>query len=583
MPERRPTLARGVVVPTVVAGVVYGVLGLFFSNFLRDSATLGFGFLAAWLAFVAARVLGHLDRPRGYGLFARHVLTGVSVGFAGFAVVRGIFVEGPAPWMLLGGFGFGLYRAHRALLKDAREKEDAPRVLGLFHPKDLQALAVLATGYALLGLAGAMVLRALLGFVPGGGQMLAVAVAAYALHGARLLLAFAAEERGTPRAGSVAWLKANALQNAIVVLLLVAYAVFRTRLQGLVPYFPLVEFGLGVAIFGFVLARLRAKLRKEGSLLPTASEARDHERVVSELREPDFDSVARPVTRFIESGVGKEEYAHVVLQALPGGDARAETLRAQVLAHREPPRPPPLALEWALAAGAALTLGLGVAAFTLGHLVLRAPMPHPMLLALLLSSFALYAQQDVARAHHRPWLAMGIAAAGVALLFLDFLLFAADVGSIASVPNFVWGVVAAICALMLGMPGWASYKLDKRLRAGDIVDARRLAPALELQRELQAARKRAATMALAAFTMLLPAPWLAGWLAERGIIPSGFPDFFDDVLAVGICVAVTFGAAALVRFYGLTRGRPLVLAREKSKRERRLTLHRQLMRSIERS
>ena len=584
MAEAKPTVGRAVVLPSVLAAVGLGVAGLFLSTFLRDEATLFLGFGLAWVSFAAGRTFAFFDRPRGYGLFARYLLTGLSFGFAGFAFLRGVFEEGPAPWLVLAGFGVGLYRAHRALLKDAREKaDDARRWLRVFHPKDVQALAVLVVGYAILGVSAFMVLRAFLGFLPGGGQLLAIVAVAYALHGVRLLLGFAAEERSAAEAGAIGWLKANALQTGIVALLLVAYAMFRGRLSVAVPFFPLVEFGLGVAIFGFVLAKLRAKLRKDGTLLATASEARDHERVVAELREADYDIVARPVTRFIESGLGKDEYAQAVVYSYGVEDARAQHIRTQVLAHREPPRAPALAMEWGLAAGGALTLGLAIAAFALGMVLLNAPLPYPFFLALLFVAFGVYAQQDIARSHHRPWLALGIAASGTGLLFLDFLLFAAEIASLAVVPGLIWSIVLGIVALMVGIPGWSAWKQHQRLEKGDVVDARRLAPALELARDLQTARKRAATMAIAAFVALLPAPWLAGWLAARGIIPSGFPDFFDDVLAVAIWIIAAFGAAALVRFYGLTRGRPQLLAREKAKRDRRLTLHRQVMQSIERS
>ena len=576
MAEPKPTLGRAVVLPTVVAAVGFGVLGLFLSTFLRDGGVLALGLIAAWASFGIGRMLGFADRPRGYGLVARHVLTGVAFGLAGWAFLRGVFVEGPAVWALVAGAGFGIYRSHRALLKDASERQDGRRWLRLFHPKDVQALVVLLAGYAIVGLAGFMILGSLLRFVPGSGQMLAVATAAYALHGARLLLGFAAEERGTTEGGVVGWLKANALQNAIVVLILVGYAVFRGRLAPAIPYFPLVEFGLGVAVFGFVLARLRAKMRKEGSLLATSSDARDHERVLSELREPDYDVVARPVTRFIETGLGKDEYANVVAPASP--DARAT-----ILAHREPPRPPPIALEWALAAGGAMSLALAIAAYVLGRALLQAEPPFPLILALLFASFGVYAQQDAARAHHRPRLAVGLAAAGTALLFIDFLVFAAEVGELRDVPGIAWGGVALVASVMLGVPALAAWRQIKRMEQGNVVDARRLAPALELSRELQRTRKRAATMALTAFVILLPAPWLAGWLAERGIIPSGFPSFFDDVLAVAIWIVAAFGASALVRFYGLTRERPALVAREKAKREHRLTLHRQVMSALERS
>lgn len=582
----KPSLARGVILPSLLGVIGFGVLGLFLSKLLGDSITLAFGLGLGCTSFVAGRILGHLDRPRGRGVFLRHVLAGVALGFVGWAVLRSIFLSGPGwpwtPWWVLaGGFGVGLYRSHRALLQQARGAEDARRVWGVFHPRDLEALAVLMLGYAIVGVTGFLVFRAFSGLIPGAGKMLTIATAVYALQGARLLLRFASEERASS-GGWVGWLKANALQNAIVVLLLVAYAVFRDELATSVPFFPLVEFGLGIAVFGFVLARLRARMRREGAALGSASDAKDHVRVVTELREVDYDAIARPVTRFIEAGTGQAEYGEAVAAALPENDPRREPLLAPLRAHREPPRPPPLALPWAFAAGGAMALGLAVAAFTLGTRLLHADMPFPIILALVFVALGVYAQQDAARAHHRPWLGLAIASGGAGILFLDFLLFASTVGSIFGVPTLVWGIAGAIAAALLGVPAYAGWRLQQRLSRGLVVDARRVAPALEMQNEIQRTRKRAATMTFVALAILLPVPWLAGWLAGRNLIPEGFPTFLDDVLAVTIWVAAAFGIAAVVRFYGLTRGRPALLARERAKRARRLAVHRTLMQSLER-
>lgn len=587
MADAKPGFGRAVLLPTLLVGAGLGVLGLFLSTFLGDRGALTTGLIAAWVAYSAGRALGHADRPQGFGAFLQLLLAGTALGFVGATVLNALFLEGPGwpwtPWwVLMGGFGIGLYRAHKALLRQARATEaDAPRWLGVFHPKDIQALAVLMGGYALVGLAGLLVLRAFSGLIPGMGQFVTIAVAIYALHGARLLLGFASEERAQRGKGALGWIKANALQNAIVVLVLIAYLVFRDDLARSVPFYPLVEFGLGIAVFSFVLARLRSRLRRDGSILATASEARDHERILSELREADYDEVARPVTRFIESGLGANEYANTVRASAGLDDAATERALAPLRAHREPLRPPPIELEWSLAAGATMTMGLGIAAFALGYVLFEAPMPYPLLLMLLFLAFGAYAQQDAARAHHRPWLALGIAIAGTAVLFLDFLFFVVQNARLADVPGIVWGIVGGIAAAMIGFPALASWRLDKRIREGQAIDARRLAPALEMQRDLQATRKRASAMTIAAFVILLPVPWLAGWLGGRGIIPGDFPEFLDKLLAVVIWVLAAFGASAIVRFYGLTRARPKLLAREKAKRDRRIDVHRTIMQSIE--
>ncbi|HUR68020.1 MAG TPA: hypothetical protein VM370_02155 [Candidatus Thermoplasmatota archaeon] len=581
------SLGRAVILPSTLLGAGYGVLGLFLSTFLGDKGALAFGLGCGWIAFTAGRALAFYDVPKGRGTFLRHILTGVAFGFAGVAFLTAVFKQGPGwpwtPWwILLAGFGWGLHRSHKALLADARRiPDDAPRVWGLFARKDLEALAVLVLGYGILGLAAFLVFGAFAGFIPGAGKMLTIAIAVYALQGARHLLAFASEDRGSPTKGLVGWLKANALQAAILVLVLVSYAAFRDQLAATMPFFPLVEFGLGVAIFGFVLARLRARIQKEGAPLATASTARDHERVITELREADYDAVARPVTRFVESGIGAPEYADALLASLPQDDPRATAVRARLAQHREPPRKPPIEIEWGFAAGAAMTAGLVIAALLLGIRLLHADMPYPLFLALMFVAFGVYAQQDVARSHHRHRLAAGIAAAGATVLLLDFALFVAHVTDLASLPGLVWGIAIGGWAAMVGFPAFASWRAEKKTREGAMPDARRLSPALEVAKDIQRTRSRAATMTLVAFLILLPVPGLAGWLAQRHIIPAGAPEFLDDVLAVAIWVIVAFGASALVRFYGLTRGRPQVLAREKAKRDRRLAVHKDIMKTLD--
>ena len=565
-----PSLARAVVTPAAVAAAIFGALGLFLSTFLGDTRALAVGLVAGWLAYGLGRLAEHLDLPRGHGAVARQALLGLAIGLGGFAVLNGLFRLGPGwpwtPWAAVAaGLGHGLTRAHRPLLAQG---------------KHARALVLLLVGLAVLGLAGAYLLRTLLGFLPGG--LHAIVGALYVLHAARLLLAVAAEERVPVGKGAIAWLKANALQNAIVVLLLVAYLAFRAPLAATMPYFALVEYGFGVALFAFVLARLRGRLRREGSALPTASDARDHQRAVAELREPEHDAIARPVTRFVESGHAAHEYAAALASALPESDPRRAMLAERLSQHREPPRPPPLPLAWGLAAGGAIAVGLSIAGLVAG-LKLGSSMPIPLGMALVLLGFAIYAQQDVIRAHHRAWLAVGIAAIGTLVLLVAFLLFAGAAGPLSAVPRLVWGIVASIAALLVGLPAWTSWRHVRRLRAGGHADARRLAPAMEHAAWTQKARGSAATLLLVGAILLFPLPWLAASFAERGLFPAGFPLFLRNLLAVAMWVVAGFGAAALIRYHGLTRAREGLLAREREKRARRLALHRSLMQTLERT
>jgi hypothetical protein len=568
--ETRPTLAHAVVTPSAIAAAIFGFTGLFLSTFLGDAAALAMGLGAGWASYTAGRLAEHLDLPRGQGAVARQALLGLAIGFGGLALLHALFRGGPGwpwtPWVALAaGLGHGLARAHRPIVAEG---------------KHARAFGVLLVGLVVLGASGAFLMRTVLGFLPGGLQ--AILGALFALYGIRQLLAFAAEERAGAGRGFVAWLKANALQNAIVALLLVAYLAFRRDLAANMPYFALVEYGMGIALFGFVLARLRARLQRDGSALATSSEARDHERVVAELREGEHDAVARPVTRFVESGHAAHEYAAALASALPETDARRDVLAARVAGHREPPRAPPLPLASGLAAGLALSLGLGIAGLSAG-MRLGAEMPFPLVLALALLGFGVYAQQDVARAHHRVWLSLGIAAAGTGVLFLDFLIFAGGFGPLALVPGGVWGIVAVVAALLLGFPALSLWRHAKRLRAGTLVDARRLAPAKEHEADTQKARRSAATLLFVAFILLFPLPWLAASLAERGALDAGGLLLVRNLVGVAIWVVAGFGAAALVRYHGLTRARDALLAREREKRAQRLALHRTLMQTIERN
>lgn len=565
---------RGSVVPVIVlpafaALLVFGVATLLFSTFIGDKRALALGMGLGWTAFVAGRVVGWLDRPRAYAATLRSALTGAGVGLGFFGFLHAMFADGPGwpytpYWAILVGAGAGLARGHAPLVR----------------ARKWQALAALLAGVAATGVGGFLLYRAILApFL--GGQLLALIGAVYALWALRLLLAFAGEESdGAP--GLVGWLKANMLQNAIVVLVLAGYLVFRRDLARALLFFPLIEFGLGVAIFGFVLARLRSRVKREATELASASRARPHEQRVHELREGEYDVVAAPVTRFVESGLGAAEYAATLRAAAALDDARAARALAPLAAHREPPRAPALPMAWGFASVGLKALGLALAAWTLFDRVFRAPLPFSLILPLVMLAFGVYAMQDTARAHHRPWLALGVAGAGTGALFGSFLVFALSVGRLGEVPGFVWSVVALIGLVMLAVPAYSSWRQWQRLQRGATPDARRRTPALEMQLELQKQRRRAATLTSLGAILLLPVPWLADWLVSRNALPPDFPSAFSALLAVVVWGIAGFLGAALLRFYGVTRARPAVLAREKQKRARRLAVHEQVMTNLER-
>ena len=585
--EAKPNAVRTLGVPIVAATLVAVGIGVFGSGFLADPAPLVLGLCMAWALYAAGRGLLHWDVPRGNGAALQRVAAGGAVGLLLVGFLNALLEGGPGwpatPWWAFGlALSVGVWRAHRPMLKAARDKPAQGRLWGVFDRRELVALAVLVLGYAFAGLAAYRLFSAFGAAIPSAGKALTLGIVAYALYGARLLLAFASHDEATPGSGFVAWFKANLLRNALVAVVLVAYAVYRGDLARAVPSFPLVEFGLGVAVFAFVLARLRAHLRKGAADAPTTSDARDHRQKVDTLSEPDYDAVAGAVARFVETGRGQAEYLATVQHAAGLDEEQADFLLSPVRAHREPPAEPVLPYRAALAAyllGGACSVAATYAAFAR---LFEADAESCRIAAGIAASFVLYGMQAEARRRWRPGLAMAFAGAGVALLAGIFLFGMLDVADWLTMPMEAWLLVLLVVGFALGVPGSLSWRTWTRLRDGTLVAPPRPRPDAELAEGVKRARARVGYTAAVALVMLLAVPPVARWVAERGWGMDGFPAFYGDLMAVGVWVFLAVGGAALVRFVALGRARPAILAEQGRRRAARLALHQDVMSNLER-
>lgn len=580
-------LLRVVAIPSLAAGVVAIFLGAFLGAFVVDVGPLHVSLAAAWAFYAAGRGLLHWDVPKHAGAALQRVATGGALGLAGMGLLLALFEDGPGwpytpLWALALGFASGVSRSHKPLLARARGREAQGRLWGVFDRRELAALGILLFGYAMAGLALWRLFLAFSGVIPEAGKALTIGIALYALHGARLLLAFASHESGSQGAGFLGWFKANLLRNAIVVLLLVAYAVYRGDLSRSLPFFPFLEFALGMAVFTFLLARLRSRISREATDRATASDAQAHRQKVQTLAEPEYDAVAGPVSRFIETGRGQREYVETLraLAMLP--PAQADPLLAPVAAHREPYPQPVLPLGPAVAS-ALLSWGLGgVALLFLFLNVFDAPWKAGLVAALVLFGVGAYVTQGEARKRLRPWDAVGMAALGVVLVAGTIVYAVLETSGGMPIPAAFWWTTTSVSALALGVPAYLSWRLDKALREGTYVAPPREPPALELVKQLRAARQRAVVGAATLLGLLLLVPPVARWVAERGWGFEGFPQFYSDLMTAAFWVFAALVGGSLVRFWALRRARSGVLAEERRRRDARLSLHKTLMQHLER-
>lgn len=573
------------------AAVAAVVAGVFVSQFIEDTRTVYVLLGAAWAVLSFGFLAWYVDIPEGHGRVYAELGFGLAAGIVGAAFLTSLVDDATAPWWsVAAGAGFGLARAHAPILQFQRAKDEPPqRIGGILDVREIGALVVLVTGYALLGVAALRIFDLFRGIIPDAQQALTIGIATYALYGARLLLRFASHDANVAGAGFLAWFKANLLRNGIIVLLLVAYYAYRENLAEIVPFFPLVEFGLGMALFGALLARLRWALKNSSTEHASASDARPHTPRIETITEGEYEALARPVSRFIETGRGPRDYEAAIRETARLDGHESQRILDPVRRYRAQHEDPPLPLAWAigasLAAGLAVALGVGTGLVSLTSLTLSedAPLPEGLTakafqLGLAVFGLALYRTQDHARAHRQPWLGAGLAAGGTAVIALAAAFFVRGLGG----PAWWLAVVAAGALLMGGVPLLASWTHARRLAAAqsDPPLPAEL-PSAVLAKGVEATKRAAVTAAVGAVVLLVVVPFVLRWVVKVGA-PAGITDTYDAVLDAAVWVLVAIGVSALVRYAGLTRARPRVAAIERRRRMERVELHSEIMRRMER-
>jgi len=199
------------------------------------------------------------------------------------------------------------------------------------------ALGVAAA--ALLGAGAALLYRALgdvLPFPEEAGVVLAAASGAAALL---VVLRAAARNR---RDGLAAFLSGSASRFVYLIVVVASYLALRPRLAGTVEHMDLWEYGVGLAIASFLLARYRAFAGSKAPEKPWASVAVRHvgqSRPIPDRRWLDVDAT---VGAFVERGEARERYRDLVLAALSAGRAPASAsmrVRERIESYEDLPPP----------------------------------------------------------------------------------------------------------------------------------------------------------------------------------------------------------------------------------------------------
>lgn len=572
-PPPKPATSAPSVALRAVPGALVGLLAA--SAWRDDALSLAAGLLLAASAVVAA-VLRRMGRPAApWTEPATAALVGA--GWALFAAV--LATKLPFRWEgeLLPAYAFALvlglatFRKHKVLL-DAGKRGPA--------------FAWLLVGYGAAGWGG----YSLATIAVESPQITAIFGAVYGLYGAKLLLAFAAEARDgdyrenmTPREAAVSWVKANSAMIAIFAVVLVTYAAFRDRLAATVPYFPLVEFAFGVAVFGVAVQRLRSRIAKEMPEAPLASPRRAHEPRVASIFDPDYESVRRPVEGFVESGRGADFYTTAVKLATGLPDGVAARALAPVAEYRPPPRDPALPLAWASGAVLASAAGAALAVIALMFRVGSPPPSIPFGLAGAVLGLGVYRLQDELMKRREIAGALGAGVGGILLSASSVvLMLAAETSGAVLASSSFWTFVLVPTGALLAVPAWRAwrYRTGKRT-VPDIVEA----PADEIARGIQGARRRVLVTSVAlAVVALLVAPVLsllalAAW-PLRGVV-EGFLDAFELVMPPVAVVILGLGVAGGIRWAGLVRARDGVMAEAARRRAERLALHKEVMRRLD--
>lgn len=532
---------------------------------------------AAAFAVVGIATAVFLGRPVARQLYANAALRAVGAlafgALAGAVTVRAAgFLGDDADvfrWAAAAGAGVALIRAHRGLLGDASRFRIAPA--DAWRP----AATLVVPGLPLLPWGAHGLVTSVLE-VP---NLFLLVGALYALYALRLLLNLAAMGARDSGPGFLGWIRAQWFSVAVVAALLAGYVGFRGDLAEHVPFFPLLEFALGMTVFGFALAHLRHRVRAGLAERPVGSERRAHAPRLDVATETDYEGARRPLAAFVETGRGGPDYVSAVRAYARLDPARAADVLAPVAAYRRPHRLPALPLGWHAGAAIVASAGIALGLFSLLATNLAAADGVPLGIAVI--GLGVYRLQDACRRYARPALGFGAGAAGTAIVLVAFLVFVQQNGGIGRVPPMVWYVVGAVVIGFLAVPALAGYRLAKRLRRDDALREALESPADEIANGIATQRRRGALALGWTIAVAFVAPPIVAWIATLDLPLAadirGFSSFYSALVPLLAYGGFGLAGAAALRWAGLAQARPRVLADAVHRRAERLALHRQVM------
>lgn len=532
------------------------------------------GVAAAVACRIAARFVFYFRKPAKFFPVVVGVIRGAGFGFLGVLTLLEFVPDGPG--MPLSAWQLGLFILCFSVIRQAKTLVKGP---GL----PILATLLLAMGGGAWG--GYNAYRYLIGSLPlpFTGQLLWLAAVGYLAACVRALLAFAGEDEAGKGASWADWARANFWRNLVFVGLLIAYLVFRDDIAYYVPFFPIIEFSLGMMVLGFVLTRVRTRIRATLTEAPTAADWKRHVQRVERVSEAEHDQVHEVLGAFLTTGARRDEYADVFTKAARVEGDAAKSLVLPVSEFRDTRKVGHLPYVASLAAALVFATGITIALFVLidnatpegSQIVGIGPF------GLSIAGVAVWFTQIPAR---RVESVVGLATSGilgvalVAASLYGYYLDGIGPGAALASPSLL-AIVAVLLAGLAAIPGYRAWALSRAIRAGSIARD-------ETPRESKARagfRRQAKFLVLwivAAFVITFPITVALEFLDSRDITPDGLPSAYANIQA---SLLVLFGAAALASLalmLGYAVARPLVAREDAQNRARRHELHASMMRAV---
>jgi hypothetical protein len=185
----------------------------------------------------------------------------------------------------------------------------------------------------------------------------------------------------------------------------------------------------------------------------------------------------------------------------------------------------------------------------------------------------------LARERHRPWTALALSFAGMALIAVPLSM----ATRLPRLPTLVLWLAVGLALSFVAVLALSAWRLHAQVRDGLVEPEIRAAPEMEIADEMRKARRRAALVLVTLLSLVGLFQPLLRWVVGRGALPAGVLEVGRSVLQVVLWIALGVVAEALTRFAGHARSRRAVLAQARERRFRRLQVHGEIMSALERS